>query len=162
MTVRVLLAGESWSSYGFHVKGASAYTTASYEEGAQPLIQALQSGGCDVTYLRNHDVVENFPYRVYELAASFDVVILSDVPSDSFLLPKAVFVSGERRPNRLSTLGDFVEAGGGLLMVGGYMSFAGYDGRARYGMTTLADVLPVHTTLHDDRVETPQGVVPHA
>lgn len=160
MTVRVLVAGESWSSYAFHVKGASAYSTASYEEGAAPLIEALEEGGCEVTYLPNHHAVERFPYQVDELVAAVDVVILSDLPSDSLLLPKAVFVAGERRPDRLAMLGEYVRAGGGLLMVGGYMSFAGYDGKARYGMTALADILPVQVALQDDRVETPQGLVP--
>lgn len=157
---RVLLAGESWSSYGIHVKGASAYTTAGYEEGAGPLIAALEAHGCIVTYLPNHRAVEEFPYTLAELQDSYDVVILSDIPADSLLLPRAVFVGGERRPNRLTALADFVRAGGGLLMIGGYMSFAGFDGKARYGGTPLAAVLPVEIARHDDREETPEGVVP--
>ena len=45
-------------------------------------------------------------------------------------------------------------------MVGGYMSFAGFEGRARYAMTPLSDVLPVEMVQWDDRVEVPEGVVP--
>ena len=53
-----------------------------------------------------------------------------------------------------------MRGGGGLVMVGGYMSFTGIDGRARYGMSPLAPVLPVTMLDHDDRVEVPQGIVP--
>ena len=158
--IRVLLAGESWSSYGIHVKGASAYTTTQYEEGAAPLIAAMEDHGCSVTYLPNHQAVEQFPYTAGELREAYDVVILSDLPADSLLLPHAVFVGGERRPDRLAALAEYVSAGGGLLMVGGYMSFAGFDGKARYGATALAPVLPVQVARHDDRAEIPQGVVP--
>ena len=45
-------------------------------------------------------------------------------------------------------------------MIGGYMSFTGIDGTARYGQTEIADVLPVEMLDIDDRVEAPQGLVP--
>ncbi|TDE01162.1 glutamine amidotransferase [Jiangella asiatica] len=160
MTVRVLLAGESWNTYAVHTKGASAYTTAGYEEGADQLIEVLGRAGHDVTYLPNHRVVEEFPYTAAELATAYDVVVLSDLPADSLLLPRAVFVQGERRPNRLRELTEYIHGGGGLLMVGGYMSFAGFEGRARYAATALAAALPVTIAHHDDRVEAPEGVVP--
>jgi uncharacterized membrane protein len=157
---RVLFAGESWNTYAVHTKGANTYTTSGYEEGAKDLLAALQSSGFDITYLRNHEAVENFPYETRELAERFDVVVLSDIPADSLLLPHAVFVKGLKRPNRLRSLAAFVERGGGLLMVGGYMSFSGFEGRARYAMTPLAPVLPVEIAAGDDRIEEPEGVNP--
>jgi uncharacterized membrane protein len=53
-----------------------------------------------------------------------------------------------------------VASGGGLIMVGGYMTFQGIDGRARYAGTAVEAALPVtlHTT--DDRVEVPEGATP--
>jgi uncharacterized membrane protein len=42
-------------------------------------------------------------------------------------------------------------------MIGGYLSFTGIDGKARYGMSPLADVLPVTMLPHDDRVERSDG-----
>ncbi|MEY2457554.1 MAG: hypothetical protein QOK06_2659, partial [Acidimicrobiaceae bacterium] len=119
MSKRVLLAGESWTSFGIHTKGMTSYETATYEEGAEQLIAVLRAEGAEVTYMPNHRVVEGFPYDVDELASSYDVIILSDVPADSFLLPHAVFVGGERRPNRLAVISEFVRRGGGLIMVGG-------------------------------------------
>jgi uncharacterized membrane protein len=55
----------------------------------------------------------------------------------------------------------YVEAGGGLVMIGGYMSFEGIDGKARYHGTRVEDALPV-TMLPgiDDRVEVPEGFRP--
>ena len=157
---RVLFAGESWNTYAVHTKGANTYTTSGYEEGAKDLLAALRSSGFDITYLRNHEAVENFPYETRELAERFDAVVLSDIPADSLLLPHAVFVKGLKRPNRLRSLAAFVERGGGLLMVGGYMSFSGFEGRARYAMTPLAPVLPVEIAAGDDRIEEPEGVNP--
>ncbi|GAA2225495.1 glutamine amidotransferase [Herbiconiux moechotypicola] len=160
MNSRVLVVGESWNTFAQHTKGLAAYTTSGYEEGADDLIRVLKEAGHQVDYMPNHIVVEHFPYDAAELSAKYDTIILSDVPADSFLLPNAVFVKGERRPNRLAVIGDFVRAGGGLLMVGGYMSFSGFEGRGRYSLTPLAEVLPVELLVHDDRVESPEGVVP--
>ena len=44
-------------------------------------------------------------------------------------------------------------------MIGGYMSFSGIGGRARYGTSPIADVLPVVLSDTDDRVEVPEGFV---
>lgn len=157
---RILLAGESWNTYAVHTKGLASYTTSGYEEGADQLIAALRAVGHTVTYLPNHQVVEDFPYEMQELTDNYDVVVLSDVPADSFLLPRAVFIDGQRRPNRLTLITDFIRQGGGMLMIGGFMSFSGFEGRGRYGLTTLAKALPVCVLSGDDRIEAPEGVTP--
>lgn len=157
---RVLLAGESWSTYGVHVKGFNAYYTGYYDEGHQPLADALAASGHIVTHLPGHRATREFPRTADELA-SWDVVILSDIGSDTLLLHPDSFRDSRSTPNPLVALRDWVSRdGGGLLMVGGYMSFTGYGGAARYGMTPLADVLPVELLDHDDRVETPEGIRP--
>ena len=157
--LRILLAGESWSSYGINVKGFNAYYTGFYDEGHQPLTEALGSAGHDVTYLPNHLAATEFP-RTVEALDAWDVVILSDLGSDTLLLHPDTFRRSRPTPNPLVALRDWVVGGGGLLMIGGYMSFSGYGGAARYGMTPLADVLPVTLLGQDDRVETPEGVRP--
>ena len=45
-------------------------------------------------------------------------------------------------------------------MIGGYLSFAGIEGKARYQRTPVEDALPVTISETDDRAEVPQGVVP--
>lgn len=157
--MKILFAGESWMSYGIHVKGFNAYYTGGYEEGGEPLLRALEDAGNDVTYIRNHDATRLFPNTVEELQA-FDVVVLSDIGADTFLLHPDVFTGFKTRPNPLVAISEYVEHGGGFLMVGGYMSFSGYEGKANYHNTALADLLPVALSGVDDRVERPEGCTP--
>lgn len=156
---RVLIAGESWFVYETHVKGFDTFYTSKYEEGVGYLRDALEEKGFDVTYMPNHLVPEHFPFTLEELQA-YDCVILSDIGSNTFLLPMPVFEKGEKRPNRLALIRDYVNAGGGFLMMGGYMAFSGIDAKARYGMTPIADILPVKCLDIDDRMEHPEGIVP--
>jgi uncharacterized membrane protein len=60
-------------------------------------------------------------------------------------------------PDRGQMVADFVERGGGLLMVGGYLSFAGFNDIARYHDTVIEPVLPVTVSPYDDRVEVVAG-----
>jgi uncharacterized membrane protein len=157
--LRLLVVGESWIKHTVHLKGFDHFHTTNYEEGAGVFLSAMANAGFDVTYVRAHEVSTRFPKTRASLG-SFDVVVLSDIGSNSFLLCDETFMRSERTSNRLTELADWVREGGGLVMVGGYMSFSGIDGRARYGMSPLASVLPVTMLDHDDRVEIPEGVVP--
>jgi uncharacterized membrane protein len=159
MTIKILLAGESWTSLGLHLKGFSIYTTGSYEEGGKPLIKALESHGIEVTYIPNHLVPEHFPNDVEDLNA-YDAIILSDIGADTFLLHPDTLMRSIRRPNTLKVMADYVANGGGLMMIGGFMSFSGFGGNACYHNTVFADVLPVRMLGHDDRVECPEGIHP--
>lgn len=155
---RVLLAGETWTSHGTHVKGFGAYTTGFYFEGAEPLTTALTAAGHTITHLPNHLAPTQFPATLQELG-NYEVVILSDIPADTVLLHPDTFERGQRTVDRLQLLSSWVSGGGGLLMVGGYMSFSGFEGKARYQNTALAEVLPVTMLGYDDRIEAPAGVV---
>lgn len=156
---KVLFAGESWMSYSINVKGFNAYTIGGYGEGGKPLIDALKNTGHRVTYLRNHEAIEQFP-RTIEDMKEYDVIILSDIGADTLLLPPDVLLAGMTRPNPLVAIRDYVSQGGGFLMVGGYMSFSGFEGRAHYKNTPIADLLPVNLVGYDDRVERPEGCTP--
>lgn len=112
-----------------------------------------------VDHIENHEATEHFPRSRDELNA-YDVVILSDIPADSLLLHPDTFVRGQRTPNRLNELADWVDAGGGFLMVGGYMSFSGFEGKARFHGTAVERCLPVTMLGYDDRMETPEGLTP--
>jgi uncharacterized membrane protein len=61
-------------------------------------------------------------------------------------------------PNRLKLLRDWTAKGGGIVMVGGYLSFQGIDGRARWHRTPVEEALPVQCLPYDDRVEMPEGM----
>jgi uncharacterized membrane protein len=155
----VLVVGESWIKHTVHQKGFDQFHTTEYEEGAGVFLGALADSGFKVTYIRAHEVSSRFP-KTKDSIDEFDVVVLSDVGSNSFLLCDETFLRSERTPNRLSVLAEYVSRGGGLVMVGGYMSFSGIDGRARFGMSPLATVLPVNMLDHDDRIEVPEGLTP--
>lgn len=154
--VRVLFVGESWSVTEIHVKGFDSFVTSRYEEAGLVLRGALDRDGFSMTYMPSQLAVESFPDSVEELS-EYDVVLFSDIGSNSLLLPSRVFLQGQTAPNRLDVIRDWTSAGGGFGMIGGYMSFQGIEGKANYRNTPLADVLPVHMFNGDDRVETPQG-----
>jgi len=159
MAKKVLLAGESWTSYTTHVKGFDAFYTSVYEEGADTLIQALERGGYEVTYLPNHKAPTKFPFTMEEIS-QYDLVILSDIGSNTLLLHPDTFSKSQRMPNRCNLIRDYVQQGGAFLMIGGYMVFSGVDAKAKYGQTAVKDVLPVKCLDTDDLMEHPEGVTP--
>lgn len=155
---QVLLVGESWVASGSHIKGRDVFDQPRYEEGGVELIEALHAAGIDVARVPAHLASRDFPTSVEGLAR-YDVVIVSDVGADSFELTDDC-MAGRRSVSRLRVLAEWVAGGGGLLMVGGYMSFSGIQGRAGFARSPLAEVLPVEMLNHDDRVERPDGVEP--
>lgn len=157
--VKVLLAGESWVSATIDHKGYDPFAHTQVEIGCARLLEALSAEGLDVTHLRSHDAAEKFPQTREELA-EYDVVLLSDVGSNTLLLHPDTFNDGRPTPNRLKLLRDWVNDGGGLMMAGGYLSFQGFEGKANYHRTPIEDILPVSIDPFDDRVETPEGVNP--
>src|ERR1700691_5663675 len=157
--MRVLLCGESWVTHSLHIKGVDSYTTSAYVEGASRLRAALSGAGIEVEYLPGHLVPGQFPGSAGGLAP-YDAVILSDIGANSMLLSPEVFERSIPSPNRLAVVEEYVRGGGGLLMIGGYLSFAGIEGKARYHGTPVQDALPVIIGETDDRVEAPQGVRP--
>ena len=59
-----------------------------------------------------------------------------------------------------ATIGSYVEDGGSLVMVGGYLTFGGIEGKARWAGTPVETALPVSIATIDDRVEVPSGAAP--
>jgi len=157
--MNILLAGEQWTSVGVEVKGFDYFGVSSYHEGSRWLIEALQSHDHHVDHLRSFDVPRMFPEQLEQLS-QYDVLILSDIGSNSLLFHPEVLVQSICHPNRLKLIRDYVAQGGGLLMIGGWMSFQGIDGRARYHRTPIEEVLPVLCEPNDDRVECPEGITP--
>ena len=71
-----------------------------------------------------------------------------------------VWLRGERVPNRIKLLAEWAEQGGGLIMIGGYFSYQGIDGKARWHKTAVENALPVTCISSDDRFEIPEGCIP--
>ncbi|MGV4792079.1 glutamine amidotransferase [Rhizobium sp. F40D2] len=158
MTKKILLVGESWVSSATHYKGFDQFGSVTFHLGAEPLVKALAGSAFELTYMPAHEAVEKFPFDMTGLD-SYDAIILSDIGANSLLLPPDVWLHSRTVPNRLKLLKAWVEKGGGLLMVGGYFSFQGIDGKARWRRTPVEDTLPVTCLPYDDRVEIPEGTI---
>jgi uncharacterized membrane protein len=158
-TPRILVAGESWTVHSIHQKGFDSFTTTEYAEGVGWLRAALEMAGWHVEYQPAHVAAQAFPATAEALKA-YDCVMLSDIGSNTLLLNPDTFFRFKSLPNRLEAIRDYTASGGGLVMVGGYMTFQGIDAKARYHGTLVEDVLPVTISPHDDRVEAPQGATP--
>ncbi|GHP13910.1 hypothetical protein YK48G_13350 [Lentilactobacillus fungorum] len=156
---KILLAGESWISTTTEYKGYDSFTSTKLEIGCEALLHSLKELGHTVTHLKAHDVPEKFPWTMAELN-QYDVVLLSDIGSNSFTLSNGVFAGGNPAVNRLELLKQWVLAGGALMMAGGYLSFSGFEGKAHYHGSPIEDILPVSVKPYDDRIEAPQGVHP--
>jgi len=156
---KILLAGESWTSTATHIKGWDQFPSVTHHRGADEFLAVLAGADFDFRYMPCDEAAEAFPSTPQDLD-EYDAVILSDIGANTLLLPPQVWVRSQRAPNRLKLLRDYVARGGGLIMVGGYYSFQGINGGARYRRTPVEDALPVTIHPYDDRLELPEGIHP--
>lgn len=159
MTIKVLLAGESWISQATHYKGFDSFTSVTYHTGADAYIDAVQKEDIVVTHMPAHDVPQDFPKSIAE-CEKYDVIVLSDIGANSLQLPPETWLHGQSSPDRLATLNEWVANGGGLMMAGGYLSFQGFQARANFARSPIAESLPVTMSDYDDRVECSAGARP--
>jgi uncharacterized membrane protein len=159
LSKRVLIAGESWTTHSIHQKGFDSFTTTEYNEGVQWLRAALQANGWTVDFQPSHIAARDFPMTAEALRA-YTCVMLSDIGANTLLLHPETFTRSRILPNRLQAIRDYVNEGGGLVMIGGYMTFQGIDAKGQYAGTAVEDALPVTLMRADDRVESPQGAKP--
>ena len=108
---RVLVAGESWQVFSIHTKGFDSFFTSDYGEGVAGFRAVLESGGHLVEFQPNHIAAADFPDTEGALS-EFDAVVLSDIGSNTLLMPAATFVRAQTRPNRLVALRNWVANGG--------------------------------------------------
>jgi len=155
----ILLAGEQVTGVGFEIKGFDYFGANTYKEDGQALVDALEGGGHTVTWMRTNHVAVDFPETLANLQV-YDTIILSDVGSNTLLFHPEMLSASVPHPNRLKLIAQYVEQGGGLIMIGGWMSFSGIDGKAKYHDSFLEKALPVDCLPHDDRQERPEGITP--
>ena len=157
---RILLLGESWFVHSVHQKGFDSFFTSEYTAGGAEFVAALRSAGHEVTHIPAHEITTTLPLTAEGILEIADVVVISDVGANTFQVPPATFTRSIAEPDRVDAVRRFVELGGGLLMVGGYLTFSGIDAKARWGRTSLAAALPVEVLDRDDRVELSAGSEP--
>ena len=81
-----LLAGESSATSAYHVKGWGQFSSATYHLRGEDFVRPLEMRGFDVAYMPNHLAATEFPSSA-EDPNSYRAVILSDIGSNSLLLP---------------------------------------------------------------------------
>lgn len=153
---KILLVGESWVSSATHYKGWDQFASTTFHLGADELVDSIDSSLYDVNYMPSHEAAENFPSNINELQ-KYSAIIFSDIGSNTILLPPKVWIEGETVVNRLKLVKEYVKLGGSFLMVGGYLSFQGINGTARFKKTPIEEILPVEMLPYDDRIEIPEG-----
>ena len=156
---KILLVGETWVSSATHSKGFDQFGSITFHSGADPLLAALADSPFVLQHMPAHESATAFPMTMDGLRV-YDAVVLSDIGANTLLLHPDVWLSGKPVANRLKLLRDWTAEGGGLMMIGGYLSFQGIDGRARWRHTAVEEALPVECLPYDDRIEIPEGFRP--
>ncbi len=160
MTIKVLYVGDSEVVLNRYLVGADVIEQSYFNDNGRWFRQAMAAEPTvEVRHITPHGVATEFPATLDDLKR-YDVVIFSDVGYNSMifypgLTPPYVYPLG---PDRVGMVRAFVEQGGGFIMVGGYLSFAGLNGIARWADTDVETILPVSIAHHDDRVEVTQGL----
>ncbi len=158
MANKILIAGETWFTTAIHTKGFDSFTTTTFGEGYSFLKAALEASGYEVDVIENHVAPTQFPETVRALE-QYSTIILSDIGANTLLLPPQTWLRSERAINRLDVIADYVKAGGGLIMVGGYLTFSGIEAKGCWKDTVVEACLPVRLSATDDRREHPEGIV---
>ncbi len=159
MQKKILLVGESRTSTSVHVKGFDQFATATWHNGATDFMAALADSDYAITYMPAHAAATEFPLTPAGLQ-QWDAIILSDIGANTLLLHPDTWLKSQRTANRLTLIHDYVAAGGALMMIGGYFSFQGINGGARYHNTAVEKVLPVRCLAWMTASKRPKGPIP--
>lgn len=155
----ILFAGESVVSQFVSAKGYDNTFCSRYSESHTGMKNMLESLGHSFVHVPCHRIHPDFPNTADKLK-KYDVVLLSDIGSNTFLLDPEMCRTGCRAPNLLREMMHYVESGGGFGMIGGYLTFQGFEGKGNYRNTCIAQMLPVELMVGDDRIELPEGAEP--
>lgn len=154
--LKILFIGESCIVHTTEYKGTDNFSSTRYNESAVIMKKIIEERGHEIKHVPCHRVHLDFPETMEELK-KYDIVIISDVGASTILLHPDTARFCKRTTNKLKLIAQFVEEGGAFMMVGGYMSFTGIDGKAKYKGTIIEKILPVELESYDDRVEVPEG-----
>jgi uncharacterized membrane protein len=117
----------------------------------------------DVTPLANWELYRLEPGKLEEFLKQSVCLIISDVEAKCFHLYPGFFDRARREnrvvtfPDRLNVIKEWINNGGGLMMLGGWLSFSGVQARAGWGRSSFSNVLPVECLLTEDLVESSEG-----
>lgn len=117
----------------------------------------------DVTPLANWELYRLEPGKLEDYLKESICLIISDVEARCFHLYPGFFNRATREsytvtyPDRLNVIRDWIRDGGGMMMLGGWLSFTGVQSKAGWGRSSMAPVLPVECLSTEDLVESSEG-----
>lgn len=132
------------------------------------LKEALEAGGHTVASVPSWDFYKLPPGAYERILTDHDVIVFSDVEGKLFQLAPHFFDREKfgkgvlTFPDRMRLTIEAVRAGKGLMLLGGWYSFTGEQGKGGWGRTLLKDVMPVTCLDHEDLVESTEGYHPRA
>lgn len=127
------------------------------------LVEAIESDEVKVTCLANWELYRLEPGKLEKYLEKSKCLIISDVEAKCFHLYPSFFDRAKREnkivtfPDRLNLIKEWVHDGGGLMMLGGWLSFSGAQGRSGWGRSAIAEILPVECLPFEDLVESSAG-----
>jgi uncharacterized membrane protein len=125
--LKVLFAGEGIYILTSIYKGRDSFNMGSYLEHGTFFIKALEDNNIDYDYIPTNKVAEEFTWTLEELK-QYDVVVVSDVGSDTFLISKRC-MEGEKTPNRLNSSSSMFLMAGDLSCGVGIFPLQGFTAR---------------------------------
>lgn len=153
---RVLFAGETCMVHSVEFKGYDSFAGARYAEAFGVMRGVFQAIDVDVTHIPCHRVPFDFP-NTLEALMQYDAIMLSDVGTNTFLLHPDTTRLCKRTPNLLKVMKEYTAQGGGFAMIGGYMTFQGFEAKGKYKDSPIEEIMPVSLLAYDDRNEVPEG-----
>lgn len=152
----ILFVGESCFATTYEFKGLNEFAETFYHESAAIMRRLFEGLGHRFEHIPCHLVASSFP-RDPDTLSEYDVVLFSDIGTDTFLLLPEMAKTGKRTTNLLALTKRYVEHGGGFGMIGGYMTFQGMGAKGKWKNSIVEDILPVTLQYGDDRCEIPEG-----
>jgi uncharacterized membrane protein len=129
----------------------------------KPVTDALEAAGARVEAYSNWQLYHFSPKEYGDILKRCDVIVVSDVEARCFHLDPAFFdrsVYGKKIvtfPDRLKRLAAAVEAGKGLVYMGGWLSFSGHMEKGGWRRSPVSDWLPFECLAGEDLVESSEG-----
>jgi len=165
MKTKVLYVGDTQVNLITSMKGMDSWSYAYYSDSARYLRNALaKSEDIECVHIPGSNATIDMP-NTKEGFDEYACVIFSDLGYNN-----VIFQPGNIQPfkipmgpNRVDALYDYVKNGGGLMMIGGWLSFSGLDGKGLYPGTKIEELLPVNCEPRgvDDRIEVTEGFSMH-
>ena len=116
-SLKILFVGESCFFTQTEYKGVDHFCETNYNASAVIMQAMFEELGHSFTHIPCHMVSRMYPRTLEELQ-QYDVILFSDIGTNTFLLLPEMVKTGNRIVNLLALTKQYVEQGGGFGMIG--------------------------------------------